>query len=273
MAIGRIPEPGTGIPESIVDAKGDIVTATAADTPARLAVGTNDHRLVAASGEATGLKYVADTQNTVVDAKGDLLVGTAADTIARLAVGTNGHTLVADSAETTGLKWAAPAGGGMTLISTTTLSGSSITLSSIPQTYKDLRIIVRNFRPDTATGRYRMRINGDSNTRYKQDLYLASAPNTNFTFGASFWELEDRAATSTGASQAYGDFTLPDYTNSTTWKMIWGFSFVNNTTTSTNFNFNNYMSIYNQTPAITSLEIFQSTGNFTSGDVLLYGVK
>jgi hypothetical protein len=210
---------------------------------------------------------------TAVDAKGDLIVGTGADTFARLAVGTNGHTLVADSAETTGLKWAAPAGGGMTLISTTTLSGSSITLSSIPQTYKDLRIIVRNFRPDTATGRYRMRINGDSNTRYKQDLYLASAPNTNFTFGASFWELEDRAATSTGASQAYGDFTLPDYTNSTTWKMIWGFSFVNNTTTSTNFNFNNYMSIYNQTPAITSLEIFQSTGNFTSGDVLLYGVK
>jgi len=112
MAIGRIPEPGTGIPESIVDAKGDIVTATAADTPARLAVGTNDQRLVAASGEATGLKYVSDTQNTVVDAKGDLIVGTAADTVARLAVGTNGHTLVADSAEATGLKWAAPASGG-----------------------------------------------------------------------------------------------------------------------------------------------------------------
>jgi len=107
MAIGRIPEPGTGIPESIVDAKGDIVTATAADTPARLAVGTNNHRLVAASGEATGLKYVADTQNTVVDAKGDLLVGTAADTIARLAVGTNGHTLVADSGAATGLAYSA----------------------------------------------------------------------------------------------------------------------------------------------------------------------
>jgi hypothetical protein len=115
MAIGRIPEPGTGIPESIVDAKGDIVTATAADTPARLAVGTNDQRLVAASGEATGLKYVSDTQNTVVDAKGDLIVGTAADTVARLAVGTNGHTLVADSATATGLKWAAPAGGGKVL--------------------------------------------------------------------------------------------------------------------------------------------------------------
>jgi hypothetical protein len=59
MAIGRIPEPGTGIPESIVNAKGDLITATANDVPARLAVGTNGHTLVADSGETTGLKYVA----------------------------------------------------------------------------------------------------------------------------------------------------------------------------------------------------------------------
>jgi hypothetical protein len=122
MAIGRIPEPGTGIPESIVDAKGDIVTATAADTPARLAVGTTEHRLVAASGEATGLKYVADTTNYAIAAKGDLLVGTAADTLAALTVGTNGHTLVADSAEATGLKWQAASSGALVKISRTTYS-------------------------------------------------------------------------------------------------------------------------------------------------------
>lgn len=45
------------IQNSIVDAKGDIVAASAADTPARLAVGANDLLLTAASGEATGLKY------------------------------------------------------------------------------------------------------------------------------------------------------------------------------------------------------------------------
>jgi hypothetical protein len=60
MAIGRIPEPGTGIPESIVDAKGDIVTATAADTPARLAVGADGTTLVADSATATGLAYRED---------------------------------------------------------------------------------------------------------------------------------------------------------------------------------------------------------------------
>jgi hypothetical protein len=132
MAIGRIPEPGTGIPESIVDAKGDIVTATAADTPARLAVGTTEHRLVAASGEATGLKYVADTTNYAVAAKGDLLVGTAADTLAALTVGANGTTLVADSSEATGLKWAAPGGGKIVqVISTSTTTPTSGTSSYV----------------------------------------------------------------------------------------------------------------------------------------------
>jgi hypothetical protein len=57
MAIGRIPEPGTGIPESIVDAKGDIITATGSDAPARLAVGANGTTLVADSSTATGLKW------------------------------------------------------------------------------------------------------------------------------------------------------------------------------------------------------------------------
>lgn len=59
MAIGRIPEPGTGIPESIVDAKGDVITATAADTPARIAVGANGTVLTADSAQATGLKWAA----------------------------------------------------------------------------------------------------------------------------------------------------------------------------------------------------------------------
>jgi hypothetical protein len=45
------------IQNSIVDAKGDIVAASANDTPARLAVGANDLLLTAASGETTGLKW------------------------------------------------------------------------------------------------------------------------------------------------------------------------------------------------------------------------
>ena len=45
------------LPHRLMTAKGDLLGATAANTPARLAVGTNDKVLTAASGESTGLKW------------------------------------------------------------------------------------------------------------------------------------------------------------------------------------------------------------------------
>jgi hypothetical protein len=45
------------VAKSIVDAKGDLIAATAADTVSRLGVGTNGQVLTADSAEATGLKW------------------------------------------------------------------------------------------------------------------------------------------------------------------------------------------------------------------------
>ena len=47
----------SAINPTIVDAKGDIIAATAADTVARLAVGTDGQVLTAASGQTTGLQW------------------------------------------------------------------------------------------------------------------------------------------------------------------------------------------------------------------------
>lgn len=54
------------IQNAIVDAKGDLIAATAADTPARLAVGTNGYVLTADSAEATGLKWAASSSGALV---------------------------------------------------------------------------------------------------------------------------------------------------------------------------------------------------------------
>ncbi len=48
------------IQNSIVDAKGDLIAASANDTPARLAVGNNGETLVADSSATTGLRYQAN---------------------------------------------------------------------------------------------------------------------------------------------------------------------------------------------------------------------
>lgn len=63
---------GSGIPATIVDVKGDIIAATAADTVARLPAGADNTLLVAASGQSTGLQWralvAADIQEKIATA-------------------------------------------------------------------------------------------------------------------------------------------------------------------------------------------------------------
>ncbi len=57
MTVGRIPVIEGGIQPTIFDAKADLLTATANDTPARLAVGTDYGFLQADSAQSTGLLW------------------------------------------------------------------------------------------------------------------------------------------------------------------------------------------------------------------------
>jgi hypothetical protein len=59
MSTGRLGAGDTAIQPTILNAKGDLIVATAADTPAALTVGANGTVLTAASGEATGLQWAA----------------------------------------------------------------------------------------------------------------------------------------------------------------------------------------------------------------------
>jgi hypothetical protein len=61
------------IQNSIVDAKGDLISATANDTPARLAVGNNGETLVADSSTSTGLRYQVSSQpNYLINSNFDI---------------------------------------------------------------------------------------------------------------------------------------------------------------------------------------------------------
>jgi hypothetical protein len=73
----------TDIPQSIVDAKGDLIVGTAADTVGRLAVGTNGYFLKADSTAGTGLAWAA------VDLSTYLTSATAASTYQTITIENN----------------------------------------------------------------------------------------------------------------------------------------------------------------------------------------
>ena len=131
------PTPVAAIPCSVLTAKGSLVAASAASTPANLVVGTDGQVLVACSTDATGLCWVSPPAAAIpcscITAKGALVTGTAPGTLTPLTVGTNGQVLTACSTETSGLCWATPATtAAATLAEAAT--GTSTTLALTPET-------------------------------------------------------------------------------------------------------------------------------------------
>ena len=203
-------------------------------------------------------------QNAIVDAKGDLITATANDTPARLAVGTNGQTLVADSSTATGLKWATASSGGMTLLSTTTLSGASVTISSIDQTYTNLYAFIYGMTNATADGNFIVRPNNLTSAYYGTTI-------TGSTFGTiSGGGVNYPTQARADQSNMY-TLTIPNYYtayNGTSVNRIlvqgWGSNGAGT--------FQTY-GVLATGSAVTSLVFLNGGGNFSTGTVLLYGVK
>jgi hypothetical protein len=115
-----------------------------------------------------------------------------------------------------------------------------------------------------------MRFNGDAtSSRHKSQLTYGKV--TAVAFNESEIEFMPGSDNTVGT----GLFTvfIPDYTNTTTWKMAQIFGITVNSSTTTNFDCQNSTGFYNQTAAISSLRFHPNFGNFTSGTILLYGVK
>jgi hypothetical protein len=211
----------------------------------------------------------AAINKTIVDAKGDLIVATAADTVARLAVGgTNGHVLQVDSSTASGLKWDSVAAGGMTLISTTSLTGASVTIGSIPATYNHLQLIIREYKPAIDAQQCCARFNSDSGTNYRLTQMTSTA---NATFNGTRFDISESADNAVATNLIV--LNVYDYANTTTWKLAESRALTVEQATNTNFNMSSYLVAYNQTAAISNIVLFPISGNFTSGTAYLYGVK
>ena len=238
--------------------------------------GTTGQVLSKTSGTDLAFTWIAqdDTnaiQNAIVDAKGDLIGATAADTPSRLAVGTDGQVLTADSLEATGLKWATAASGGLTLLSTTTLSGASTTVTVVGG-YKNLQVVVSNMNFSGTAGRFRIAPNGTT-TLCTQAAVIVANGGTNYNSYQNFGYIQTFDNPTNSGIGALNTFTL-DIANyaDTSYRKTYNYVAYYNQD-GTNFAAENISGGINTASAITSLVFSNSGSNFSAGQVLVYGVN
>jgi len=252
------------IQNSIVDAKGDIIVATANDTPARLGVGTNGQVLKANSATATGLEWAADTAGMTnpMTTTGDTIYSSSGSTPARLGIGSSGQVLTVSGGVPT---WASPAGGGgMTLLSTTTLSGTSTAISSISGSYTNLLVLVYGITGSTGG---ELRLNGATTGVYATKTFTEAGNFYSGVVNNGMTRWNEGGAVSGNISVA---LLINNYASTASTKVVKNTGgFMNSTT---GYSFNQY-GFYNSTSAITSLTVTSDGASFTAGTVLIYGVK
>jgi len=198
-------------------------------------------------------------------AKGALLSATAASTPGVLAVGANDTVLTADSTTSTGLKWATPAAGGMTLLSTTNLSGITTTVSSISGAYTNLLVIVQDAKVASASGVLRIFPNGTGAGNVSYNINISSAVSSGTV-------IQGRTAVPTTALK--GSFTalINLYSDATYNKNFIAYGGMDPASTGDQNFLTGTVAI---TSAITSVDISTSNqaDSFNGGRVLIYGVK
>ena len=245
---------------------GDIeYRSSTANTNTRLGIGTSGQVLTVAAGVPSWA--TPSTFTSPLTTKGDIFTWNT--TNARLGVGSNDQVLTADSTAATGLKWATPSGG-MTQLATGTFSGSSVSITSISSAYRDLKLVIRNFKPANDGDNLRMRLNSESGQVYA-DKTSATTSRINQAFNAASSYYPITEGDDNTNAQGLHVVDIADYANTATWKFWTVVGIGNNATTSTNYNFKWSWGAYNLTGAITAIELY--CDNFTSGNYYLYGVK
>ena len=252
----------------------------------RIPIGSSGQHLTVVAGVPT---WATASDQTPLTTKGDLFTFSTLD--ARLGVGANNTILTADSAEATGLKWAAPAAaGGMTLISETVASAlSSLSLSSIPGTYKQLLLIYSGIRHSSNSNSFGIRFNNNSGSVYPNAGFTAAgSPGTISISGNTPDNLGSGSPTAMfafgkGSSNANlstdvaGSILIDNYASSTKLKTV-VVQFQYYDAADNSYSTKNSMAIFNSTTAVTSIDVVQIAGagtfsNTTNTTIRLYGLS
>lgn len=198
---------------------------------------------------------------------GDLQYRSAtSNTNTRLGIGTSGQALVVSGGVPA---WGTISGGGMTVLASGTLSGTTVTISSIPSTYNNLQLVIGSIRA-SGDAPIQIRPNGNSadyrNTEMRTLNSTASTavPGTDAIKTATSLDMDVANDTSIVC-------TIFNYTSTADWKTAI-MSIGSNSAANETYNAL-VSSTFRNTAAISSIDIFANAETFSSGTYTLYGVK
>jgi hypothetical protein len=203
---------------------------------------------------------------------GDLAYSSAtANTNTRLGIGTSGQVLAVVGGVPA---WStAAAAGSLTSLATGSLSGTSVSITSISGAYKQLQLHLYGISLDT-TGNIQLQFNSDTGNNYSWGN-TRNSPTSNATSGigtpgaASYINLHP--ALEAGNTNAAVTITLPNYTDTSSYKLVSG-NYVG--LQSTGVLSGNIGASYGSTSAITSIQLkAESTYSYDAGTYVLYGVN
>jgi hypothetical protein len=198
---------------------------------------------------------------------GDTIYSSSGSTPARLGIGTAGQVLTVNSGATAP-EWAASSG--MTLLNAggTALTGATTTVSSIPATYTNLQIYVKDFYP-SADGLTKLVINGDTTAaNYIYTGWRARTSSLALDNGADN-RLSLFAVDGTSASN-FVSITIGLYAGSNQKQFVANMNYKSDNGTEAG---NNVVTKWANTAAINSIGINTDTGTFSGGTMYVYGVK
>jgi hypothetical protein len=253
------------IQNSIVDAKGDLISATANDTPARLALGTNGQVLKVNTATATGLEWAADSTGMTnpMTTTGDTIYSSSGSTPARLGIGSTGQVLTV----TAGLPaWATPtaAAQDFTLISSSGLSTGTTTISGISG--KNALMIYVDQASSTSAGAFLLRFNSDTGSNYTL-FYMEQPQTSSVKSGTGTNESEINVGGAAANTNLNMIFTVQG-TNATGYKPGTWSSYVP-VASSNNARTGNFF--YKGTSTISSVSLICQAGTFDAGTIYVYG--
>ena len=206
--------------------------------------------------------------NTLTSTTGDIIYASAANTPARLGIGTTGQVLnVAGGVPA----WATPAAGGMTAIASGSLTGASVSLTSISQSYKDLVLVMRNVSCATDNTYPLVGFNSLGSGNIYGSFFRAygSSPAASYDYVNPFGSRGLRG-TDNNASMyvCFNDYTTTSY--KTYYASASG---IESSALSDALTYGVSFGFLGSTSAVSSIQMFFNSGNFDNGTYILYGVS